>query len=229
MADVAVVVFPGSNCDRDAYHALGSVFKKTVTFHWYTDPIDPAYKLVILPGGFSYGDYLRCGAIAKISPAVESLGEYIDKGGLVLGICNGFQILVEAGYLPGALHKNRSLSFQCEDVHVAVESTSSPFLDRLPKGQVLRLPIAHSEGRYVADEKTVRELETEKRIALRYTGPRGEQEDRYNANGSVQAIAAVTNKRGNVFGLMPHPERCSEEILGNTDGRRFFESLVSHL
>ncbi|MFH1262578.1 MAG: phosphoribosylformylglycinamidine synthase I [Pseudomonadota bacterium] len=228
MADVAVVVFPGSNCDRDAY-AVFERLKRSVTFHWHDEPIRNDYKMVVLPGGFSYGDYLRAGAMAKISPAVQSLGEFIDRGGLVLGICNGFQILVEAGFLPGALVKNSSLHFQCHDVHVKVESDKPPFLSKGTKGQVLRMPIAHSEGRYIADEATIAALEKEGRVLLRYCGPNGELSDEFNANGSTNAIAGIVNPKGNVFGLMPHPERCADELLGNTDGMTVFRSIDSYL
>lgn len=224
-----MVVFPGSNCDRDVFHVFQGILKRSVVFHWHNEPVRNQYKLVILPGGFSYGDYLRAGALAKISPAVQSLGEFIDRGGFVLGICNGFQTLVEAGFLPGALVKNSSLRFQCEDVHLRVESTDSPFFTKARKGQVLRMPIAHSEGRYVADEATIAKLEKEGKVVLRYCGPNGEIEDRFNANGSMNAIAGITNEKGNVFGLMPHPERCSEELLGNTDGLTIFRSIDAHL
>jgi len=228
MADVAVVVFPGSNCDRDAYHVVKNVLGKSVTYHWHDEPIRDEYKAVILPGGFSYGDYLRAGALAKISRAVSTLPPFIDRGGLVLGICNGFQILVEAGILPGALVKNRSLQFQCEDVYVRVENVKSPFLEG-EAGEVIRLPIAHSEGRYTADSATLERLEQNHQVALRYVGPQGELEDRYNANGSDAAIAGIVNERGNVLGLMPHPERCSEEILGNTDGLKILRQLQKQI
>jgi phosphoribosylformylglycinamidine synthase subunit PurQ / glutaminase len=229
MSDVAVVVFPGSNCDRDAFHVFQDTLKRSVTFHWHDEPVRPDYRMVILPGGFSYGDYLRAGAMAKISPAVRSLGEYIERGGLVLGICNGFQILVEAGFLPGALVKNASLRFQCHDVHLRVETNGSPFLSKARRGEVLRMPIAHSEGRYIADEGTIAELEKGGRVLLRYCGPNGEISEAFNANGSTNSIAGITNAKGNVFGLMPHPERCSDAVLGNTDGLTVFRSIDSTL
>jgi phosphoribosylformylglycinamidine synthase subunit PurQ / glutaminase len=219
MSSVAVVVFPGSNCDRDAHHAIGSVLKADVTYHWHTDPLKSDYRAVILPGGFSYGDYLRAGALAKISPAVESLHAYVDAGKPVLGICNGFQILVEAGFLPGALSKNESLHFQSEEVVVRVASNRSPFLKDIPKGKTLRMPIAHSEGRYVADAATLAELEKNDQIALTYES---------NVNGSMKRIAGLTNVKGNVLGLMPHPERCAEEILGNADGLAMLKSLLAN-
>ncbi len=229
MADIGVVVFPGSNCDRDAQHVFSSVMGRSAAFHWHDQSIRNQYKAVILPGGFAHGDYLRCGAMAKLSPAVQSLGEFIDRGGLVLGICNGFQVLVEAGYLPGALTKNRSLRFQCEDVFVRVESNQSPYTSAIKVGTVLRLPIAHSEGCYVTDEATLSHLEKNGQVILRYTSPTGELKDEFNANGSMNAIAALANEKGNVFGLMPHPERCSEAVLGNDDGLAIFRSMVEHL
>jgi phosphoribosylformylglycinamidine synthase len=229
MSEIAIVVFPGTNCERDAYHVLKNVFHQNVSYHWHNEPIKKEFNAVILPGGFSYGDYLRAGALAKISPAVQSLGDYIDKGGMVLGICNGFQILTEAGYLPGALIKNASLRFQCEDVHVQVTSTNSLFLRDLPKGKVYRWAIAHSEGKYIADPETLRSLQKNGQIALTYCGPNGESEEKYNANGSAEMIAGITNEKGNVLGFMPHPERGSEEILHNKDGYPFFESMLKHL
>lgn len=229
MADVGIIVFPGSNCDRDVFHVVEDVLGHSAAFHWYKDPIQDQYKAVVLPGGFSYGDYLRAGAIAKLSPAVESLDGFIEKGGHVLGICNGFQILVEAGFLPGAMMKNQSLLFQCEDVFLKVESHRSSFLSQTQPGQILRMPIAHSEGRYVVDAKTVKELEANNQIALRYCGPQGEIGEEFNANGSTANIAGVINKKGNVLGLMPHPERCSEFVMGNTDGLSIFQSLEAHL
>ena len=229
MSQIAVVVFPGSNCDRDAFHVLEETLKRPVTFHWHDEPVGNGYKLVVLPGGFSYGDYLRAGALAKISPAVASLGDFIERGGLVLGICNGFQILVEAGFLPGALVKNSSLRFQCHDVHVRVESSESPYFRGTEKGAVLRMPIAHSEGRYIADPRTIDRLEKEGRVLLRYCGPKGEIEERFNANGSTNSIAGIANEKGNVFGLMPHPERCADPLLGNSDGLAVFRSIEKYL
>lgn len=229
MPKIAVVVFPGSNCERDAFHVLGEVMGAEVAYHWHAESVSPDYAAVVLPGGFSYGDYLRAGALAKISPAVQSLGSLIDKGRLVMGICNGFQILCEAGYLPGALTKNRSLSFQCEDVYCRIESTGSAFLKDEKKSTVLRLPIAHSEGRYVAEPGVIETLKKEDRIALRYCSPTGDVVDEWNANGSTDAIAGITNKQGNVLGLMPHPERCSEKVLGNEDGLALFKSMCRNL
>ena len=229
MSKIAIVVFPGSNCERDAYHILKNVFHQEVVYHWHTDPIDLNYRAVILPGGFAYGDYLRSGAIAKLSPAVLSLKDYIAAGKPVLGICNGFQILTEAGYLPGALSKNASLSFQCEDVYVRVDSSISPFLKNLKKGEVMKWAIAHSEGRYIVDLRTLEKMEGGGQVALRYSGPKGEKDVHFNANGSLGMIAGITNERGNVLAFMPHPERGAESILGNTDGFRFFESMLANL
>ncbi len=229
MADVGVVVFPGSNCDRDAFHVLDSVLGHSVAYHWYQDPIPSSFQAVVLPGGFSYGDYLRAGALAKFSPAVESLGKLIDRGGLVLGICNGFQILVEAGFLPGAMMKNESLRFQSHDVHLRVETNRSPLLHRSKPGQVLRMPIAHAEGRYTVDADTLKKLKDDGCIALRYCGPQGEIDETFNANGSIDSIAGVTNLKGNVLGLMPHPERCAEACLSSSDGLYVLASMVDQL
>lgn len=217
---VAVVVFPGSNCDHDVYHAAKTSMGFSTHFHWYGDPLSDDFQAVLLPGGFSYGDYLRAGALAKLSPTVESLKTLIDQGKPVLGICNGFQILVEAGFLPGALTKNEGLSFQCEDVKLRVESTRSIYLDQCEKGQMLTMPIAHSEGRYVCDDDTLKKLEDQDQIALRYVE---------NVNGSVSHIAGITNLKGNVMGLMPHPDRCADRLLGNTDGLIMFKCLAAHL
>ena len=229
MADVGIVIFPGSNCDRDAYHVIANVLGRSVSYHWYNEPIGDQYKAVILPGGFAYGDYLRAGAMAKISPAVLSLGGFIEKGGVVLGICNGFQVLVEAGFLPGAMMKNQSLQFQCEDVYLKVESTKSRFLGQAKIGQVLRMPIAHSEGRYIVDQLTLAQLKKNDQIVLKYCSSHGEVEEKFNANGSTNSIAGVVNEKGNVMALMPHPERAAEEILGNTDGLVIFKSLEAYL
>ncbi len=217
---IAVVVFPGSNCDRDVFHAAETSMGFSTHFHWYGERVPDAYHAVLLPGGFSYGDYLRAGALAKLSPTVESLHSFIDQGKPVLGICNGFQILVEAGFLPGALTKNESLQFQCEDVQLEVASNRSIFLDQLEIGEELTMPIAHSEGRYVCDEDMRKKLEDQDQVALRY---------KENVNGSVSRIAGITNRKGNVMGLMPHPDRCAESLLENTDGLKMFHCLAAHL
>jgi phosphoribosylformylglycinamidine synthase len=225
MADVAVITFPGSLNDRDAYHVFKNILGKSVTYHWYGEPLKNEYKAVILPGGFSYGDYLRAGALAKFAPAVQNVKDFVTRGGMVLGICNGFQILVESGLLPGALIKNEGIKFQCEDVHVRVESDRGPFFSSDLKGKVFRYPIAHSEGRYYADEKTIDYLKDKDLIAFRYVGPKGEETEEFNANGSVGSIAGVMSEDRNIVGLMPHPERCAEAILGNADGLPFLKHL----
>jgi len=224
---VAVVVFPGSNCDHDAYHAFKHILGVPTTFVWHKDANLEGADAVILPGGFSYGDYLRCGAISRFSPIMRVVEAFAKKGGPVLGICNGFQILTEAGLLPGALVRNRNLQYICRDLHVRTESTRSPFTRQLHAGQVLKMPVGHGEGCYYADPKTLKRLEAEGRIAFRYTDPGGVLSDEWNPNGSLQSIAGVLNETGNVLGLMPHPDRCAEKILGNDDGRKLFESIIA--
>ena len=222
-----VIVFPGSNCDHDAYHVISKHVGQPVDFIWHRDTNLSDYDAVIIPGGFSYGDYLRAGALARFSPVMASVKEFAARGGFVLGICNGFQILCEAGLLPGALIRNRDLHFICEHVHVRVETTDTPFTNELRKGEVLRLPIAHAEGRYQADEPTLRRLEAESAIALRYCDDTGRVTDSANPNGSVQSIAGVYGgPRKNILGLMPHPERMSEPLVGGSDGRQIFEALL---
>jgi phosphoribosylformylglycinamidine synthase I len=221
-----VVVFPGSNADAEMIHTLREVCGAPTTVAWHTDAELPAgTDLVALPGGFSYGDYLRCGAIAKVSPIVRAVRAHAERGGYVLGVCNGFQILTEAGLLPGALTRNAHQRFECADVYVKV-TADGPFT-RTP-GEVWKLPIAHGEGRYQADERTLRRLEDEGLIGLRYCTREGAIEPRANPNGSLRAIAGVYGgPRKNVFGLMPHPERMSEPILGGADGRKLFEMVLS--
>ena len=217
----AIVIFPGSNCDHDAYHVCKHVLQQEAKFVWHRETSLGDADAVILPGGFSYGDYLRCGAIARFSPIMREVEAFAQRGGLVLGICNGFQILAEAGLLPGALLRNRSLKFVCRDVSVRVESSETPFTRALRKGAVLRIPVAHAEGNYFADEGTLRRLEDEGRVVLRY------QDD--NPNGSLRDIAGICNAGRNVLGMMPHPERCSEPELGNVDGRAIFASMIEAL
>ena len=230
MAKVAIVVFPGSNCDRDAQFAFEKVLKKDVVMHWHTDPIKPGqYSLVVLPGGFSYGDYLRAGAMAKVSPAVLTLKNHIDQGGYVLGICNGFQILVEAGYLPGVLTKNSDNQFHSHDTYIQAQTKNSPFLTKTPTDKVLRMPVAHGEGRYVVDEETFKKLQKNDQIAFRYVTETGEKTDDANFNGSYDGIAGVMNEKKNVLGLMPHPERASDAVLGNIDGLSFLQSIGEKL
>lgn len=216
---LGVVVFPGSNCDHDAWYAFSHNLSQTAEFVWHDSTDLPAnLDAVVLPGGFSYGDYLRCGAIAKFSPVMAAVKKFARDGGLILGICNGFQVLVEAGLLPGALVRNRGLKFVCRPVSVRVETTNSPFTSAAQLGQVLRLPVAHGEGCYIADDRTLDQLESEDRILLRY-------ED--NPNGSLRDIAGVLNEQRNVMGMMPHPERASEELMGSTDGLTILKSVVN--
>ncbi len=222
----AIVIFPGSNCDWDAYWAVRSALGEEAEFVWHQEAQLPAgTDCVILPGGFSYGDYLRSGAIARFSPIMRAVTRFARVGGLVLGICNGFQILCEAGLLPGAFLRNRTLRFVCRTVFVRVERVDTPFTNALVPGSVLRIPIAHGEGNYYVDPPTLRELEHYGQILFRYCDSAGAVTDAANPNGSVANIAGVLNREGNVCGLMPHPERACEELLGSTDGRALFRSI----
>ena len=224
-----VVVFPGSNCDHDVYHVLKHVLEQDVTFLWHQDDTLKGSELVVLPGGFSYGDYLRAGALASLSPVMGAVKRHAEAGGLVLGVCNGFQILLEAGLLPGAMRRNQNLRFLCRDVHLKVERTDLPFTRGFREGQVLRMPIAHAEGNYEDEAGRLDALEANRQVVFRYVTPEGRRADedpRWNPNGAARAIAGIVNEGGNVLGMMPHPERCSEEILGNTDGLGLFSSLV---
>ena len=222
----AIVVFPGSNCDHDAYHAAKHVLGQDASFVWHKDSDLNGADAVILPGGFSHGDYLRTGAIARFSPVMASVGEFARQGGPVLGICNGFQILLEAGLLPGAMLRNRSLKFRCEYVHLRVEQTDTPFTALGRKGQVLRLPIAHGEGNYFVGPEVLQELQTNRQIIFRYTTADGDVTDEANPNGSLDNIAGVCNLQRNIVGLMPHPERACEPQLGSDDGRLLLESVI---
>lgn len=224
-----IIVFPGSNCDHDAYHVISKQVGQPVDFIWHKDTDLRSYDAVIIPGGFSYGDYLRAGALARFSPVMESVRKFAASGRLVLGICNGFQILCEAGLLPGALIRNRDLHFICEYVHVRVETTDTPFTNEMKGGSVLRLPIAHAEGNYVCDDATLMELQQDDRIVFRYCDPSGNVTDAANPNGARDNIAGICNSTRNVLGLMPHPERACEELLGSTDGRDVFRSLAATL
>jgi phosphoribosylformylglycinamidine synthase I len=224
-----VIVFPGSNCDHDAYHVISKHVGQPVDFIWHRDTDLRGYDAVIIPGGFSYGDYLRAGALARFSPVMNSVKEFAAKGNLVLGICNGFQILCEAGLLPGALIRNRELHFVCAHVNVRVESVNTPFTHELKPGSILSLPIAHAEGNYVCDDPTLVELQREDRIIFRYCDAEGRITDEANANGSRDNIAGICNRERNVLGLMPHPERACEELLGSSDGRELFHSLAGTL
>jgi phosphoribosylformylglycinamidine synthase len=224
----AVIQFPGSNCDQDCVLALREMGVAT-DFVWHKKNSVAGYDLVVLPGGFSYGDYLRCGAIARFSPIMQAVKEYAASGKLLLGICNGFQILCEAGLLPGALIRNRSLHFICQHQHVRVENITNPFLHLARTGVALRIPIAHGEGSYVADPATLRTLDRQDRILLRYVDSGGATTDSANPNGSLGSIAGIVNEARNVFGLMPHPERACDARLGSTDGRIIFESILASL
>jgi phosphoribosylformylglycinamidine synthase I len=215
-----VVVFPGSNREHDAWYAVSKILGQDTEFIWHDSTSLGNVDALILPGGFSYGDYLRCGAIAKFSPVMQSVRKFAADGGLVLGICNGFQILVEAGLLPGALIRNRGLKFICKQVPLRVETVNSPFTSQAAKGQRLVFPIAHGEGCYIADERTLDQLEAEDRVVLRYLE---------NPNGSLRDIAGILNEGRNVMGLMPHPEDVTEPLMGSTDGLVIFESMVSAL
>ncbi len=225
----AVVIFPGSNCDRDMMEALRQVTGRPAIAVWHRERTLPDVDLVALPGGFSYGDYLRCGAIAARSPIMHAVVAAAERGVRVLGVCNGFQILTEVGLLPGALLRNRDLLFISRDVHLRVETTDSPFTAALRKGAVLRIPIAHHDGNYFIDAEGLRRLEDEDRIAFRYAHPDGRVDDAANPNGSVGHIAGVLNEARNVLGMMPHPERVVEKAHGGLDGRRIFESLLESL
>ncbi len=221
-----VVVFPGSNCDHDAYHVLKHVLEQDATFLWHQDDSVKGCDLVVLPGGFSYGDYLRAGAMAALSPVMAAVKRHAEAGGLVLGICNGFQVLLETGLLPGAMRRNASLRFRCQDVWLKVERTDLPFTRKLRAGQVLRMPIAHAEGNYEDAPEKLDALEAAGQVVFRYCSPEGAVTPEANPNGAARNIAGICNAQGNVVGLMPHPERCSEAILGNTDGLALFASAV---
>ena len=228
----AVVVFPGSNCDHDAYHVLKHVMGQPTDFVWHKETTLSGYDTVILPGGFAHGDYLRCGAIARFSPIMAAVTAHARRGGTLVGICNGFQILTEAGLLPGALLRNRSVSFLCRDVWIRVENAGTRLTSACSPGQVLTMPIGHGEGNYHAEPEVLDRLEAEGRVLFRYVAPHGENaaaapDDRFNVNGSARAIAGIMNESGNVFGLMPHPERNAERLLGNAEGLLLFESLVT--
>jgi phosphoribosylformylglycinamidine synthase I len=224
-----VVVFPGSNCDHDAHYALGQVLHQPVEFLWHQSEQVAGFDAIILPGGFSYGDYLRTGAIARFSPVMRAVERFARGGGLVLGICNGFQILCEAGLLPGALRRNAGLRFICRQVHIRVENNDTPFTAAAKPGQVLQIPIAHAEGNYFCDDAALAELERNSQIVFRYTTPDGREEAAANPNGSLANIAGICNRERNVLGLMPHPERAVEAALGSSDGLVIFRSLIESL
>ncbi|MFW6113426.1 MAG: phosphoribosylformylglycinamidine synthase subunit PurQ [Actinomycetota bacterium] len=223
-----VVVFPGSNCEADCYHVIGEVLGEEVDYVWHQERGVSSYDCLVLPGGFSYGDYLRCGAISRFSPVMEAVKRFAGEGGLVIGICNGFQILLEAGLLPGAMLRNTSLHFICKFVNLRVENAGTPWTNRANEGQVLRIPIAHNEGNYMVDAGTHRRLVDQGRIILRYCDHEGDATAEANPNGAMDNIAGICGPGFNVFGLMPHPERASEDILGSVDGMLIWESIMAH-
>ncbi len=224
-----VIVFPGSNCDLDAYHLVRDVLKKPVEYIYYNQNSIGESDVVILPGGFTYGDYLRSGAIARFSPVMSTVADFADRGGIVLGICNGFQVLTEAGLLPGALYRNNHLQFRCEQIYIRVENDSLPLTCSASKGDLLKMPVAHGDGNYYAPPAMLRELEDNNQVVFRYSDRDGSVGAGANPNGSTANIAGVCNRRGNVFGLMPHPERAGESILGSRDGLVLFNSLINYL
>ena len=224
-----VVVFPGSNCDHDAFYAIADVLQKPVEFIWHQSENLANCDAVILPGGFAFGDYLRTGAIARLSPVMKSVEKFAKSGGMVLGICNGFQILCEAGLLPGAMMRNSGLRYICRHVHIRVEQTDTPFTNAAKHGQILKIPIAHNDGNYTCDEATLAELEKNHQIVFRYTTPDGTNDAAGNPNGSLHNIAGVCNRERNVVGLMPHPERAVESALGSSDGLVILRSMVEAL
>ncbi len=226
---IGVIVFPGSNCDHDAYHAMKHVMNVETTFLWHKDSDLSDIDLLIVPGGFSYGDYLRSGAIARFSPIMNAVQVYVKSGNPVLGICNGFQILLEANLLPGAMLHNEKLRFVCKNVHIRSENNTSVFTKGLAPGSVLNVPVSHGEGNYFIEDDGLKELQDNRQIAFRYCDENGEITPESNFNGSVHSIAGITNKNGNVLGMMPHPERAMESILGSEDGITFFESVFNQL
>jgi phosphoribosylformylglycinamidine synthase subunit PurQ / glutaminase len=225
----AVLQFPASNCDQDAIHALRDVLGQSARYLWHKETSLGDADAVIVPGGFSYGDYLRCGAIARFSPVMQAVKQFADNGGLVLGICNGFQVLTEAGLLPGALVRNRDLQFHCEHIFLKTVTPDSPFTNKIPAGKCLKIPIAHGEGCYFADEATLAELKANNQVLWQYCDANGNLTDTANPNGSLLNIAGVCNERRNVAGLMPHPERACEPLLGSDDGKWILESVIAAL
>jgi len=225
-----VVVFPGSNCDHDAYYSLRKVLNYDVEFLWHKDTDLKQCSVILLPGGFSYGDYLRTGAIARFSPIMNSVINFANKGGIVIGICNGFQILLEAGLLPGVMIRNNSLKFACKDVYLSVENRETIFSSEISSDKkVVKIPIAHGEGNYFANSELLQELEAKKQIVFRYADAEGKVTDESNPNGSQMNIAGIVNKKGNVFGMMPHPERACDPTLGRTDGQQIFKSIANYI
>ena len=224
-----IIIFPGTWSDKDCYYALNDMLGQKASYIWHTETDISGYDCIILPGGFSYGDYLRPGAIARFSPILASVEHFASQGKLVIGICNGFQILCESGILPGVLRQNDHLQYRCQWTHLKVENSASPFTSRCQAGQVLKIPISHQEGRYYADESTLAELEANHRIAFRYSTPTGEITNEANPNGALHNIAGILNKNGNVLGMMPHPERACEPLLGSSDGNLIWESIIASI
>ena len=224
-----VVTFPGSNCDHDCYYAIESVIGKPVEFIWHQDTSVKDFDAIILPGGFAYGDYLRTGALAKFSPVMKAICDFANKGGLVFGICNGFQILTEAGLLPGALLRNVTMKYICKFLYLRMETTDTPYTNLLKKGQLLHVPIGHGEGNFFADADTLKRIEDHDQVVFRYADAEGQITKEANPNGSLHNIAGIVNDNRNVLGMMPHPDRSSEAILGSADGKLIFESTVSAL
>jgi phosphoribosylformylglycinamidine synthase len=224
-----VLVFPGSNCDHDTYHVVEKLLGAPVTFLWHASADLEGCDAILVPGGFAYGDYLRTGAIAKFAPAMQSVAKFAANGGLVMGICNGFQILCEAGLLPGVLMRNRGQQYICKQVHLRTETVDSPFTRGLAAGQVLKMPIGHMEGNYFCDEDTLAELNRQHRVAFRYAEPGGAITSAANPNGSLENIAGILNEGRNVLGLMPHPDRSSEALLGSSDGLQLFQAMADAL
>jgi phosphoribosylformylglycinamidine synthase len=224
-----VIIFPGSNCDHDCYYAVQAVVGKPVEFIWHQDTSLKGFDAVILPGGFAYGDYLRTGALAKFSPVMQAVKDFAAKGGLVIGICNGFQILAEAGLLPGALLKNIGRKYICRFMYLRTETSNTPFTNGIEKGRLLHVPIGHGDGNYFADAETLKSIEDNDQVVFRYADAQGHITAEANPNGSIHNIAGIVNKERNVLGMMPHPDRSSEAILGSADGKLIFESMVAAL
>ena len=224
-----VVIFPGSNCEHDCYYAIESVIGQTVEFIWHQDTSLKEFDAVILPGGFAYGDYLRTGALAKFSPVMKAVADFARKGGLVFGICNGFQILTEAGLLPGALLRNVGLKYLCKFLYLRTEAAGTPYTSLMTKGQLLRIPIGHGDGNFFADADTLKRIEDNGQVVFRYATARGQITPEANLNGSLNNIAGIVNEQRNVLGMMPHPDRSCEDLLGSADGKLIFESMVHAL
>jgi phosphoribosylformylglycinamidine synthase len=223
-----VVIFPGSNCDHDSYYVVKKILNREVKFIWHQETSLDDTDVIILPGGFSYGDYLRSGAIARFSPVMNAVTDFAKKGGIVIGICNGFQILLEAGLLPGAMMKNNSLKFICKFVNLKVANNDTPFTNKLEKDEIINIPIAHGDGNYFASEDTIKELQDNNQIVFQYCDKNGNISDEANPNGSLLNIAGIINKQKNVLGMMPHPERASDKVLGYTDGYKIFDSIINY-